>query len=261
MSGRSSPQNVYRNPLYYEVAFSFIDPKKQVALYERLIKRYSGTKVRRVLELGCGPGLIIREFARRGYRAVGLDRSRPMLEYLERTAKDEGVRVELVLGDMTDFRLRPGADFAMLLMGSVEHIPDRERMRTHLKSVAASLKHGGLYLVENYRLNWAWETLNDSVSWEMERDGVGVKTRFKTRVVDVLNQRVRNELRLTVNDHGKRHLLREQWDMDLIFGPEFEAMVASTRGLEFVGWFERFRLQRLKRAKPDNIGLIRKTRG
>ncbi len=66
---------------------------------------------------------------------------------------------------------------------------------------------------------------------------------------------------MNVNDHGKYHLLREQWDMDLIFGPEFEATVARTKSLEFVGWFERFRLQRLKRTKADNIGLIRKTRG
>jgi SAM-dependent methyltransferase len=93
---------VYDRPLYYEIAFSFIDPVKQVDLFEEFIGRYSEIEVRRFLDLGCGPSLQLREIARRGYGAVGLDRSPEMLRYLREKAGEEGLSVETVEADMTD---------------------------------------------------------------------------------------------------------------------------------------------------------------
>lgn len=57
---------IYDQAKYYEIAFSFIDAKKQGDLFEQLIKKYSKTKVKTVLDLGCGTALQLRELARRG---------------------------------------------------------------------------------------------------------------------------------------------------------------------------------------------------
>jgi hypothetical protein len=92
----------------------------------------------------------------------------------------------------------------------------------------------------------------------LESDGIQVTTTFGNRVLDVLNQRVRNSLVLEVRDHGKRLTLREQWDIDIIFAREFRAMVENSRALEFVGWFERYRGRKLTRAKSDSITLLRR---
>lgn len=248
----------YRHPKYYEIAFSFVDPPKQVDLYERFIRRFSSVEVCRVAELGCGPGLAIREFARRGYQTTGLDLSRPMLSHLLRASRNEGSGVEPVLGDLTGFRLRPVVDFAMTLMGTIDHVTDRERMRAHLESVATSLKRGGLYLIENYQLDWDWNSLNGSVSWTMEKDGIRVATTFTGRVLSKLAQRVRKTLELRVQDRGERRVLRETWDCEVILPREFEDLVRNTTGLEFIGWFERYRLARLSEVKDDNIALLRR---
>jgi SAM-dependent methyltransferase len=264
-SGISSQRNellknakAYRHPRYYEIAFSFVDPVKQVDLYERFIRRFSSVEVSRVAELGCGPGLILREFARRGYRTIGLDLSRPMLSHLLRASRDEGSVVEPVLGDLNDFRLRPVVDFAMTLMGTIDHIPDRERMKIHLGSVAASLKRGGLYLIENYRLDWTWKSLNGSVSWEMEREGIHVSATFTSRVADTLSQRIRQRLELRVRERGKRTAISEEWDSEVIFPREFEEMVEDSRKFEFIGWFERYSLRKLTRADGDNLALLKR---
>jgi len=84
---------VYDEPLYYEIAFSFVDVPRQVDLFEKFIKEYSNIPVRRVLDIGCGPSPQLREFSRRGYEAVGLDSSPQMLAYLKEKAGEEGVRV------------------------------------------------------------------------------------------------------------------------------------------------------------------------
>lgn len=52
---------IYNQPKYYEIAFSFVDAKKQVELFERFIKKYSKVKVKKVLDIACGPALQLRE--------------------------------------------------------------------------------------------------------------------------------------------------------------------------------------------------------
>ena len=66
-------QTIYKEPRYYEIAFSFIDTRKQVDLFERFIRKYSRINVKRFLDIGCGPTLQLREIAKRGYEAIGLD--------------------------------------------------------------------------------------------------------------------------------------------------------------------------------------------
>ena len=70
---------VYEEPLYYEIAFSFIDAKRQIDLFEKFIKKYSRIDVKWFLDIGCGPSLQLREAAKRGYGAIGLDSSSQML--------------------------------------------------------------------------------------------------------------------------------------------------------------------------------------
>ena len=45
---------IYKMPLYYEVAFGFVDVKKQLALFEEFIERKSKIEVKRFLDIGCG---------------------------------------------------------------------------------------------------------------------------------------------------------------------------------------------------------------
>ncbi|MEM0058128.1 MAG: class I SAM-dependent methyltransferase [Candidatus Bathyarchaeia archaeon] len=96
---------VYHQPLYYEIAFSFIDAKRQVDCFEEIISKFSKIKVRRVLDIACGPSLQLREMARRGYETIELDISSEMLEYLRAKAKEEGLKIETVHADMTNFKL------------------------------------------------------------------------------------------------------------------------------------------------------------
>lgn len=55
---------VYKHPLYYEIAFSFFDVKKQIDTFEELMKKLSKVKVNRCLDVACGPSLQLREIDR-----------------------------------------------------------------------------------------------------------------------------------------------------------------------------------------------------
>ena len=130
---------IYAHPLYYEIAFGFIDPKEQVDHFEKIIKRFSRIKVRRCLDIACGPSLQLRELSKRGYETIGLDLYPEMLKYLREKAREEGLKIETVQADMYDFRLRKKVDFAFIMMGSLD-AESNEKFLSHLDSVAASLK-------------------------------------------------------------------------------------------------------------------------
>ena len=249
---------IYKHPLYYEIAFSFFDPKEQVDNFEELIEKFSKIKVKRFLDIACGPSLQLREIARRGYKAIGLDSSPEMLAYLRKKAQEEELRIETVQADMCNFRLEKKVDFAFIMMGSLV-VESNERFLNHLDSVAASLKRGGLYFIQNKAIDW---TSTDEQSWTMERNGITVKTTFQIRFKDILNQIYTEGITIEVNDHGQVKKFTDEEELKYIFPQEFEALMKLNGKFEFLGWWEgtesRWFLDKpLEKAKtPSNINMV-----
>lgn len=244
---------VYNEPLYYEIAFSFVDARKQVDLFEKFIKEYSKVKVKRVLDIACGPSLQLRELGKRNYEVVGLDLSSQMLNYLKQKAKEEGVKIETIKADMMNFKMKKKADFAFIMMGSFR-FQNNEELLGHLDCVANSLKKGGLYLIENLELDWL---SFKPQSWVMKRDGIEVKTTYKLKRKDPISQTSEENLTLEVNDHGKKLRFVEKGIMKHVFPQEFLTLVKLNNEFEFLGWFERFKFKKLKKGSMDNIVLLR----
>lgn len=249
---------MYEHPLYYEIAFSFFDVKKQVDTFELIIKEFSKTKVKRFLDIACGPSLQLRETAKRGYKAVGLDLAPQMLRYLSEKAKEEGLRIETVQADMSNFRLEKKVDFAFIMMGSLV-FKSNEGFLDHLDSLAYSLEKGGLYFIQNKTVDWIRSV---EQSWDMERDGIKVKTTYKTHWKDILNQICTEEIVLEVNDHGKEMRFERIEDLKFTFPQEFRALVELDKQFEFLGWWEGtestwYLDKPLEKAKPlNNINMV-----
>ena len=245
---------VYNEPYYYEIAFSFVDAKKQADLFEKFIKKYSKIKVKRVLDIACGPSLQLRELAKRGYESVGLDLSPQMLDYLKQKAKEEGVKIDTIEADMTNFKVKKKVDLAFIMMGSFR-FKNNEDLLKHLDCVSNSLRKGGLYLIENMELDWL---SFKPQSWTMRRDGIEVKTIYKLEQKDPLSQTSEENIILEVNDHGKKLKFVEKKIVKHVFSQEFLTLIKLNNKFEFLGWFERFKFKRLKKGSMDNIVLLRK---
>jgi SAM-dependent methyltransferase len=248
---------IYKQPLYYEIAFSFVNAKMQVDLFEKYIKKFSRIKVKRFLDIGCGPSLQLKEIARRGYEAVGLDLSSEMLRYLKQKAVEEGIKIETVKANMINFKLKKKVDFAFIMMGTIGYISSKDFLN-HLDSVAASLKSGGLYLIEDFRLDWTKKDLFKPQSWIMKRNGIKVKTTFSIKPKDTINQMLDEAMKLEVNDNGKKCVFQESSNNKMMFPQEFLELVKMNNKFEFLDWFERFKFKALKKANNDNIAVLRR---
>ncbi len=105
----------------------------------RTVERLLGRRGGKVIDVGCGPGWLLRAFQQRGWKAKGTELSEPAAAF----ARNElGLDVES--RELTDLNLPDGSFDSATLWHVLEHIPQPERM---LREIARILKPGGVLLV------------------------------------------------------------------------------------------------------------------
>jgi SAM-dependent methyltransferase len=102
-----------------------------------------------VLELACGTGRHAFELEKLGYRVVGTDYSKDMLDCARRSREARGSKVELLQQDMRalDVPWRP-FDAVISLFDSIGYVQTNEAILQVLAGARAHLRPGGLLLLE-----------------------------------------------------------------------------------------------------------------
>jgi ubiquinone/menaquinone biosynthesis C-methylase UbiE len=100
----------------------------------------------RLLDLGCGPGLLTRDLARMGFCGVGLDASPAMIEHSTRQATAEGNSNPWTyqLGDVEALPFPDESFDAAVCAGVIDYLPTDDKL---LAEVARILKPGGRFLL------------------------------------------------------------------------------------------------------------------
>jgi len=268
----------YKHPLYYEIAFSFRNIKKEVDFFEQCIKKFSKIKVRNILEIGCGNSPYLFELNKRDYRFTGLDLSKEMLKYTKKKAKERGIKINTLLANMVKFRTRKKYDFAFVMLGSV-YVNSNKDFLLHLDSVSNCLRKGGLYLIDasiafNLPCNkeeWAVHLKNRKLyliyknktsklptpkhaKWLTEKNNIKVKVNVDYKIINKVNQIRRQTITLNINeDKKKKKIVIEDSIGKYIFPQEFLELVKVNGKFEFIGWFNNFNLKKpLEKAKTFN---------
>jgi len=215
---------IYDQPELYELACAYRDISAEVsALQSWCAVHYAGPggTVGSVLELAAGPAEHARELAGRGLRATALDRSPAMCGYAAAQAKAAGIDLEVVEADMRDFRLSGPAsvgqhgvgqhgtgqdgerrqfDLAITMLNSLCHLFTLDDLVKHLKSVAAHLVGGGLYIVElAHPADFLAAVPRTSNEWEIESGGMRAQVRWggKGDRIDPLTQITQEHMTIT----------------------------------------------------------------
>ncbi len=250
--------SIYREPLYYELAFSFVKPAKQIDLFEKLIKKYSALKAKSFLDMGCGPSPQLLELAKRGYACTGTDLCQDMLAYLVKKAKDKNLTIKTKKTDFTDFISKEKYDFAMMMMGTIGYIDSGKKLLSHLKSVGKCLNPGGLYLIENFRTTRSREHLFSPQTWLVKRKYLTIRVFYKIDIKDRLQGLETETILLEVEDHGKKYLFKQQASIKIFSPLEFLEAIKESKMFDFLGWFNRETLRSLEKPKIGNYTLLRR---
>ena len=150
---------------YYELVEGR-DWRKEVDLIVSILKR---TGSRTIIDLGCGPGHHVRELAKFGFKATGIDISPPNIRFARNIARKEKIHSRFVVGSYYDYRPREKVDACLCLNWS---IPTRDNeLRRFLRNTRSILRLGGLLIFDFERISdIVWKDLGKPIvsSWNLK---------------------------------------------------------------------------------------------
>jgi SAM-dependent methyltransferase len=231
---------MYGAPRLYEIAFD-LNRKAEVDFLVHCFKRYARRPVRRVLDIACGTGPHLIRLADRGYRMAGLDLSPRNIEFLRARLADKGHQGDLVVGDMTDFRLARQVDAAICMQDSQGHLLTNEQLLAHFRCVARSLRRGGLYVFDRYMAS-SWTDPARSWSWSRRRGRLIVRASFSAlHDVNPVTQVFRERMTLEGVENGTRRVYRQTHLSRMVFPQELRTLIELAGAFDFVQWFFGFK--------------------
>ncbi len=118
------------------------------SLVLRLIRRYVPVDDR-IVDLGCGSGLLVEHLRRHGYEAIGFDR---LAGSLQNRAGRSHTQTALAKADVLRVPLADGAADAVVILDVLEHVDDLGA----LAEARRILSPGGVMVVSVPAMPWLW---------------------------------------------------------------------------------------------------------
>ena len=241
MSRPEKRGHIYEEPRLYDLAFSFRDIPEECDGLLALARAHGVERPKRVLEIACGPGHHLREFAKRGIGAVGVDLNAAMLGYAKRLTQLDGVEVELRRADMRSFTLAKRVDIAMCLFDSFAHCTSDEDGVAALRSTGAAVRRGGLFVLElthpaDYFDPSHGRTLGH---WTQRHPGVVIDARYDTSARDAVAETYRATMTIEAkyaDGRRARKIVGKQLHRMWLRG-SVSNIVARSGAFDVVGWY------------------------
>lgn len=123
---------------------------------EKLVNKFFKSSSCKILNLGCGPGLLEEKLSSFGFLGIGIDSSPAMINLAKQRALDKGFseKWQFILGDCEDTKLNSGEFDCIIASGLIEYMPNDEKL---LKEVKRLLKDDGI-LILNITNLFGWST-------------------------------------------------------------------------------------------------------
>jgi len=248
--------NLYQLAYYYDVAMRR-DVSAQMDVVVDVYRQYCGREIESMLDIACGPGYHAADAARRGLYAVGIDLMPEMIEY----AKDhleEGLQVDWLAADMRDFQLPRPVDMAICVFDAIDALTENVDVVRHLRSVAANLTPGGLYLIQHTHPRDCHLSEYGEYEYGGERDDTSVRIEWATNnpQFDLVRCVAHVEIKLHITENGTQRVLRDEADERLFSPQEFQLLAELSSVFDVVGWYGDYDLNQPFDLSPQSQTMI-----
>lgn len=159
---------------YYD---QFNEKRSQVInqTIESILKKHS---VKTILDLTCGTGSQLFYLKKQGYDVAGSDFNAKMLEIAQAKAKNNGLDIKFILGDMRHVQIGQ-FDAVITIFNAIGHLTKSDFEKT-IRNVKANLKPNGVYIFDIFNLDYL---LHENNITKLTIDWQTVKEHTKAREI------------------------------------------------------------------------------
>ena len=241
---------LYEWPAAYQVAFGR-SLRADLAFYEWAFRNLGSGDFQRLSDLGCGPGDLCIELAKRGYSVTGLDASESMLDFARTQSERAGVSCSFTKARLEGFKVTDSSDALFCMGGTVHHVVGPMDLESHLLSVNKAVRPGGLYFFDILVTREEDEPVELEQEWAVDQGKWSIHGRFSFPAdgADLQRRQRLAELDVTVSDRGRQRIFSDlaPWRIFL----ESELIAALERhGFVLSGWYAQPPTPRRRVRKP-----------
>ena len=140
--------------IYHEMYQHIFDYDKEFEFYDAILKKNNSHKI---LEIGCGTGLLAQRFVANGYDYLGLDLHEEMLQI----ARSEVPSAKFIQGDMCNMQFKEQFQAVLITGRSLAYIiNDKEVLDTFI-SVSNALVYKGTFVFGVFEAPAIFEDMHD----------------------------------------------------------------------------------------------------
>jgi SAM-dependent methyltransferase len=140
--------------IYHEMYQHIFDYDKEYYFYDSILKR---NHCQKILEIGCGTGMLARRFIKNGYDYLGLDLFNEMLVI----ARSEVKSGKFIQGDMRSLSFHRQFDSVLITGRSIAYITENKGILDTLKGIHNALKDKGVLVFGVFDANGIFANFND----------------------------------------------------------------------------------------------------
>lgn len=121
---------------------------KEKGFYETnkpLLNLLKKQKKKRILDVGCGPGLNSIYLSRKGFDVTGLDFSSGMIREARKNAKKSGLKIKFIHADMNNYKYKK--KFGAVLAAASLHNMKLKNLKKSLETLVNILDSGGVLAI------------------------------------------------------------------------------------------------------------------
>jgi SAM-dependent methyltransferase len=187
---------------YYDFLYEDKNYEQECDFLEEAIKKYSGIKVKNILELGSGTGGHAIPLANRKYEMTGIDASEGMLKLAKQKTAQLNLKMDLQLCDIRNFEFGKKFDTVICMFAAFNYITETGDIVKTLRNVKKHLNKGGLFIID------IWNGL--AVMRIMPSTRVKIIEKGKIKIIravepelDAVNHICRNHYNMLVLENNK----------------------------------------------------------
>ncbi|NWJ52877.1 MAG: class I SAM-dependent methyltransferase [Bacteroidetes bacterium] len=140
--------------IYHEMYQHIFDYDKEFDFYHSLLQR---TNCHKILEIGCGSGMLARRFLDNGYDYLGLDLFNEMLNIARSEIKSD----RFIQCDMRSLSFNQQFDAVLITGRSIAYVIENQGILDTLTGIHKSLKDNGLLIFGVFEATGIFDNFND----------------------------------------------------------------------------------------------------